>query len=213
MKMTTPHPTWARTFLALTIAFFLTAHAQAETNKIGIIDMQKVWDKYHKTKQAQAQVDDQTADFEKRKKGMLDDYQKANDEYKKLLESANDQAASSDEREKRKSAYFDALPWRRIRRSRRIREGRVRRKPRPILVRIVNFENDRFVTAHLGKINPTMMRIVFKPISLADPVWVAAFRHHQIVKRNASSIGKRQRIGLDRPIDRSPYLNDREAAL
>jgi len=35
---------------------------------------------------------------------MLDDYQKANDEYKKLLESANDQAASSDEREKRKSA-------------------------------------------------------------------------------------------------------------
>ena len=104
MKMTTPHPTWARTFLALTIAFFLTAHAQAETNKIGIIDMQKVWDKYHKTKQAQAQVDDQTADFEKRKKGLLEDYQKANKEYNKLMESAKDQAVSSDERERRKSA-------------------------------------------------------------------------------------------------------------
>src|SRR5438034_5558749 len=104
MKMTTPHPTWARTFLALTIAIFLTAPSQAETNKIGIIDMQRVWDKYWKTKQAQAQVDDQTADFEKRKKGMLDDYQKANREYKKLIESAQDQAVSSDERDKRKSA-------------------------------------------------------------------------------------------------------------
>src|SRR6266699_2702597 len=104
MKMTTPNPTLARTFLALTIAFFLTAHAQAQANKIGIIDMQKVWDEYHKTKQAQAQVDDQTADFEKRKKGMLEDYQKANREYKKLIESAQDQAVSSDERDKRKSA-------------------------------------------------------------------------------------------------------------
>ena len=104
MKMTTPNPTLARTFLALTIAFFLTAHSQAETNKIGIIDMQRVWDKYYKTKQAQAQVDDQTADFEKRKKGMLDDYQKANRDYKKLMESAQDPAVSGEERDRRKSA-------------------------------------------------------------------------------------------------------------
>jgi outer membrane protein len=104
MKMTTPNPTLARSFLALTIAFFLTADAQAETNKIGIIDMQRVWDKYHKTKQAQAQVDDQTADFEKRKKAMLDDYQKANRDYKKLIDSAQDQAVSVEERDRRKSA-------------------------------------------------------------------------------------------------------------
>src|SRR2546427_3632737 len=104
MKMIAPNHTRAGTFLALTTAFFLIAPSQAETNKIGIIDMQRVWDKYWKTKQAQAQVDDQTADFEKRKKGMLDDYQKANREYKKLMESAQDQAVSSDERDKRKSA-------------------------------------------------------------------------------------------------------------
>jgi outer membrane protein len=104
MKMTTPNPTLARSFLALTIAFFLTADAQAETNKIGIIDMQRVWDKYHKTKQAQAQVDDQTADFEKRKKAMLEDYQKANRDYKKLIDSAQDQAVSVEERDRRKSA-------------------------------------------------------------------------------------------------------------
>jgi outer membrane protein len=104
MKMTTPNPTLARSFLALTIAFFLTADAQAETNKIGIIDMQRVWDKYHKTKQAQAQVDDQTADFEKRKKAMLEDYQKANRDYKKLIDSAQDQAVSVEERDRRKNA-------------------------------------------------------------------------------------------------------------
>ena len=104
MKMTTPNHARARTFLALTTALFLAGISQAETNKIGIIDMQRVWDKYYKTKQAQAQVDDQTADFEKRKKGMMDDYQKANRDYKKLMESATDQAVSSDERDRRKSA-------------------------------------------------------------------------------------------------------------
>jgi hypothetical protein len=35
---------------------------------------------------------------------MLDDYQKASEEYKKLVESANDQAVSSEERERRKKA-------------------------------------------------------------------------------------------------------------
>jgi outer membrane protein len=102
--MITPIHTRAGIFLALTLVFFFTARSQAETNKIGIIDMQRVWDKYWKTKQAQAQVDDQTAEFEKRKKTMLEDYQKANRDYKKLIESAQDQAVSGDERDRRKSA-------------------------------------------------------------------------------------------------------------
>ena len=104
MRMITPNHTRAGTFLALTLVFFLIASSQAETNKIGIIDMQRVFDKYYKTKLAQTQVDDQTADAEKRKKGILDDYQKANREYNKLMESAKDQAVSGDERDKRKSA-------------------------------------------------------------------------------------------------------------
>src|SRR5439155_12289816 len=104
MKMTTPIHTRAGAFLALTIAIFLTAPSQAETNKIGIIDMQRVWDKYWKTKQAQAQVDEQTADFEKRKKTMMDDYEKANRDYKKLIDSSLDQAVSVEERDKRKNA-------------------------------------------------------------------------------------------------------------
>src|SRR6266487_502698 len=104
MNMITASHTRARAFLALTAAFLLAAPSQAETNKIGVIDMQRVWNKYWKTKQAQAQVDDQNADFEKRKKGMMDDYEKANRDYKKLIESSLDQAVSVEERDKRKSA-------------------------------------------------------------------------------------------------------------
>src|SRR5947207_10318748 len=104
MNTIIPNHTRARAFLVLTAAFLFVAPSQAETNKIGIIDMQRVWDKYWKTKQAQAQVDDQTADFEKRKKTMLEDYQKANRDYKKLIESAQDQAVSGDERDRRKTA-------------------------------------------------------------------------------------------------------------
>ena len=109
MKMIILNRTLARICLALTIALFLVTASQAETNKIGIIDMQRVWNKYWKTKQAQAQVDEQTADFEKRKKTMLEDYQKANRDYNKLSESAKDQAVSSDERDRRKTAMEKKL--------------------------------------------------------------------------------------------------------
>ena len=100
------------------------------------------------------------------------------------------------------------------RRSCRIGERSVRRKSRPILVRIVNFENDRFVTAHLRKIDPAVLRIVLEPISLAHPVWVAALRHHQIVQ-TSTLLASASANGLDwiGAIDRAPYLNDREAAL
>jgi outer membrane protein len=104
MKIVSANPALARTFLALMAGSLLTVAAQPETNKIGIIDLQRVFDKYWKTKQAQAQVDDQKADFEKRKKGMMDDYEKANKEYRKLMETAQDQAVSSDERERRKNS-------------------------------------------------------------------------------------------------------------
>ena len=43
-------------------------------------------------------------DFEKARKGIIEDYQKSNEEYKKLIESANDVAVSSEEKEKRKTA-------------------------------------------------------------------------------------------------------------
>ncbi|PYK61213.1 MAG: hypothetical protein DME21_09750 [Verrucomicrobia bacterium] len=93
----------SKALLTLLAVSCLTATAQAQT-KIAVIDLKRVFDNYWKKKQAQALVDDQKADFDKKFKGMLDDYQKANDEYKKLIDSSTDQAVSTEERDKRKSA-------------------------------------------------------------------------------------------------------------
>jgi outer membrane protein len=81
----------------------LPVAAQAQL-KIATVDLRKIFEGYYKTKQADSQLRERGADAEKEFKGMLDQYQKANDDYKKLVESANDQAVSSEERDKRKKA-------------------------------------------------------------------------------------------------------------
>jgi len=90
-----------RALLLSTILLAMPAPAQAQ-HKIGYVDLKKLFDGYWKTKQADANLKDQAGGFDKKKKEMLDDYQKAQDEYKKQLDSANDQAVSAEEREKRK---------------------------------------------------------------------------------------------------------------
>ncbi len=79
----------------------LATPLQAQT-KVGSVDLKKLFDGYWKTKQADANLKDSAGELEKKRKGMVDDYQKANEDYKKLLETTNDQAVSADEREKRK---------------------------------------------------------------------------------------------------------------
>jgi outer membrane protein len=90
---------------ALIAALTLPLTAQAQTTpKIGLIDLKRVFDNYYKTKQADAQLKERATDSEKVLKGMRDDYQKTGEEYRKLVESANDQAVSAEEREKRKKS-------------------------------------------------------------------------------------------------------------
>src|SRR5437867_11623436 len=78
--------------------------------KVASIDLKKVFDNYYKTKQADSNLKERASDFDKTRKGMLDDYQTLNERYKKELESANDQAVSSDERERRKKQAESTLP-------------------------------------------------------------------------------------------------------
>ena len=85
----------------LLVATLAAATAQAQP-KIATIDLEKTFDRYYKTKQADAVLKERGADFEKTYKGMLDDYEKANEEYKKLLDGANDQAVAAEERDRRK---------------------------------------------------------------------------------------------------------------
>src|SRR5688572_6951489 len=85
------------------------AFAASAQGKVGVIDLRKVFDDYHKTKTADARLKDQAADLDRERKVMMEQYQKATDEYKAAIEGASDQAVSADEREKRKKTAESKL--------------------------------------------------------------------------------------------------------
>src|SRR5438045_3608531 len=91
----------------VTLAFAITVPAQTTNTaspKIGLIDLRKVFDEYYKTQLADANLKDEAADMEKELKDMMQDFHKGEDEWKKLLDQANDKAISADERDKNKQA-------------------------------------------------------------------------------------------------------------
>lgn len=94
----------------LLIASILSGSALAQ-GRIATIDLRKVFDNYWKTKQADAALKDRAADMEKEHKNMLEDWKKAKEDYQTLLNSANDQAVSLGERDKRKQAAEDKLKY------------------------------------------------------------------------------------------------------
>ena len=87
---------------------FLSGSALAQT-KVATVDLRKLFDNYWKTKQAQAAIQDRATQLDKDDKSMKDDLKKAGDDYQQLLEQANDQAISADERDRRKQAAADKL--------------------------------------------------------------------------------------------------------
>src|SRR5690349_13442962 len=74
----------------------------AADQKIGTVDLKKIFEGYFKTKLVNANLEDEVSGLRKDSKALLEDYQKAVDDYKKSNEEANNQALSFDEREKRK---------------------------------------------------------------------------------------------------------------
>jgi outer membrane protein len=93
----------SRTILGLVFAGLCTAPAFAQT-RIATVDLKKVFEGYWRTKQADAAIKERAADLDKELKGLREDYDKAKTEYQKLLSDANDQAVSTEERDKRKKA-------------------------------------------------------------------------------------------------------------
>jgi Skp family chaperone for outer membrane proteins len=96
------------TVLTVLLLAFLSIPALAQT-KIGTVDLRKLFDGYWKTKQAQAALTDRKTQLDMDDKNMRDDLKKGGEEYQKLLEQANDQALSADQRDKRKLAAADKL--------------------------------------------------------------------------------------------------------
>jgi outer membrane protein len=87
----------------------LPAAAPAGELKIGTVDLQKIFQGYWKTRVADAELKDEASKFDKTRKAMVEDYQKAREDYQKLLDSANDQAVSTEERDKRKKSAENKL--------------------------------------------------------------------------------------------------------
>src|ERR1051325_7900933 len=99
-----------RNILTIALAALLvSAGPLAAQQKIGFIDLKKTFDSYWKTKQADSNLKERAGDLDKARKGMIDDYEKANKEYKDLLDKANDQAVAAAERDKRKKSAEDKL--------------------------------------------------------------------------------------------------------
>jgi len=99
----------SRGWIAVTILIALLSGSAMAENRIATIDLRKVFDGYWKKKQAEAALKERQSDIEKEDRNMVDDYKKAKEEYQSLLTSANDQAVSSEERDKRKNAAEDKL--------------------------------------------------------------------------------------------------------
>ena len=96
-----------RTILLGTLVLaFMGGSALAQT-KIATVDLKKLFDNYYKKDLAQAAIKERADQLEKDDKSMKDDLQKGSDDYKKLLEQANDQALSADERDRRRQAADD----------------------------------------------------------------------------------------------------------
>jgi outer membrane protein len=83
-----------------------SVHAQSST-KIATVDMKKLFNGYYKTKLAQTSLETRKTELRKEIKDMTDGLEKAQTDYKTLLDQANDQAISADERDKRKQAAED----------------------------------------------------------------------------------------------------------
>jgi outer membrane protein len=87
---------------------FLSGSALAQT-KTATVDLKKLFDNYYKTKLAQDAIQERAAQLDQDAKGMKDDLKKRSDEYQQLLEEANDQSLSAEERDRRKQSVADKL--------------------------------------------------------------------------------------------------------
>jgi Skp family chaperone for outer membrane proteins len=98
-----------RTILpAVLLMTFLSGSALAQT-KIATVNLRKLFDGYWKTKEAQADIQEQKAQLDKDDNALRDGYKKISDEYQQLVARANDQVISADERARRQQAAADKL--------------------------------------------------------------------------------------------------------
>ena len=93
---------------ALLLVCALTMPALGQ-NRIGTIDLQKVFQNYWKRTQAEAALKERGTAMDKELKGFVDDYNKTKEEYTKLITTSQDQSKTQEERDKSKTAAESKL--------------------------------------------------------------------------------------------------------
>jgi len=92
-------------FILVTVALLsVMAFSASAQTKLATVDMKKIFNGYWKTKQATAALEKRKAELRKELKDEADRLDKAQTDYKQLLDQSNDQAIAADERDKRKQA-------------------------------------------------------------------------------------------------------------
>lgn len=94
------------TVLAIVLLAATVVSASAET-KVATVDLDKLFNGYYKTKLAQSALKSRETELTKEIREMAAGVEKAQADYKQLLEQANDQSISADERAKRAQAAAD----------------------------------------------------------------------------------------------------------
>ena len=90
--------------VVLLVATIVSASAQT---KVATLDMKKLFNGYYKTKLSQTSLENRKSELRKEIKDMADGLDQKQAEYKQLLDKANDQTLSTNEREKNRLASTD----------------------------------------------------------------------------------------------------------
>lgn len=92
-----------------TVLLAVVSFSAAAQTKVATVDMKKVFNGYWKTKQATTSLESRKVELRKEMKDMTESLEKAQNDYKQLIDQASDQALSADERDKRKQAAADKI--------------------------------------------------------------------------------------------------------
>jgi Skp family chaperone for outer membrane proteins len=95
--------------LVVGAALSLAATTYGADLKLGFVDLKKLFDKYYKTVQSSTAMKSEAEEMEKEQKEMIDSANRRRDEWQKLLDKANDQAISAEERDRNKRAAEEKL--------------------------------------------------------------------------------------------------------
>lgn len=98
-----------RIFLPAILLVAATAVPALGQSKIATVDLKRLFENYYKTKLATAAVQQHFDELDKEYATYAADLKKSSDDYEMMLQSAQDQAVSEEERDKRAQAAQDEL--------------------------------------------------------------------------------------------------------